>query len=162
MTTKKWMIVTAVVSSTLTVAVVGILGAWLFLTPMAFAQGPVNNMLPGLTNGRMMNAAGPMMDNSGGRAGRMGMNNFAAIPMGQAGQGPGFVDEDGDGVCDHATDGTRPGFVDEDGDGVCDHATDGTGPGFVDEDGDGVCDHAATGGQRMGRGGMRGMGGRWQ
>ncbi|RMF03541.1 MAG: hypothetical protein D6768_05620 [Chloroflexi bacterium] len=159
MTSKTWIIVTAVVSSILTVAVIAAVGAWLFLTPMAFAQSPMNNALPGFAGGPMMNASGPAMGNFAGRGGRMGMTNFAAGPMGQAGQGPGFVDEDGDGVCDHATDGTRPGFVDEDGDGVCDHATDGTRPGFVDEDGDGVCDHAATGGQRMGRGGM---GGRWQ
>jgi hypothetical protein len=34
--------------------------------------------------------------------------------------------------------GRGPGFVDEDGDGQCDH--------FVDEDGDGVCDNAGSGG----------------
>ncbi len=63
------------------------------------------------------------------------------------GQGAGFVDEDGDGVCDYAGTGQgmghRHGFVDEDGDGVCDN--------FVDEDGDGVCDYAGTG-QGMGHG----------
>lgn len=56
-----------------------------------------------------------------------------------------------------------PGFVDEDGDGICDHAGSGQGPGqgdgsgFVDEDGDGVCDYAGSGG-RPGRGGRMG---RW-
>ncbi|MCB2224388.1 MAG: hypothetical protein KQH83_09495 [Actinobacteria bacterium] len=93
----------------------------------------------------------------------------------------GFVDDDGDGVCDN--------FVDDDGDGVCDNANGagtGTGDGyahmggrtgdddwaggrgasggnayqgtegggeFVDEDGDGVCDHAGDGEQQqMGHG----------
>jgi hypothetical protein len=54
------------------------------------------------------------------------------------GYGPGFVDQNGDGVCDN--------FVDENGDGVCDNAGAGTstgrhGPGFVDQNGDGVCDN---------------------
>ena len=68
------------------------------------------------------------------------------------GTGPGYADQDGDGVCDN--------FVDEDGDGVCDNAgTDGHGPGFTDQDGDGVCDHAGTRGNAGGRGGR--MMGRW-
>ena len=69
------------------------------------------------------------------------------------GTGPGYADQDGDGVCDN--------FVDEDGDGVCDNAvTGGHGLGFTDEDGDGVCDHLGTGGQPgSGRGGR--MMGRW-
>jgi hypothetical protein len=78
------------------------------------------------------------------------------------GQGAGFVDEDGDGVCDLMGSGGRgqfgrrmgggPGFVDENGDGVCDN--------FVDEDGDGVCDNCPAG-QRMGGGrSATGMGGR--
>ena len=69
------------------------------------------------------------------------------------GTGPGYADQDGDGVCDN--------FVDEDGDGVCDNAgTDGHGPGFTDEDGDGVCDHLGTSGQPGGDRGGRMMG-RW-
>ncbi len=69
------------------------------------------------------------------------------------GTGPGYADQEGDGVCDN--------FVDENGDGVCDNAgTGGHGPGFTDEDGDGVCDHLGTGGQPgSGRGGR--MMGRW-
>lgn len=43
------------------------------------------------------------------------------------GQGQGFVDEDGDGVCDNAGAGRGLGR--------------GMGRGFVDEDGNGVCDH---------------------
>lgn len=82
------------------------------------------------------------------------------------GQGAGFVDEDGDGVCDNFVDedgdgvcdrlgtnqwmGRGRGFVDQDGDGVCDN--------FVDEDGDGVCDYLSAG-QQMGRG--RGAAGGW-
>ena len=72
---------------------------------------------------------------------------------------PGFVDEDGDGVCDNAGSGLGKGwgggshgagFIDEDGDGVCDNAGSGLGKGmgrgsrgagFIDEDGDGVCDN---------------------
>jgi hypothetical protein len=68
------------------------------------------------------------------------------------GTGPGYADQDGDGVCDN--------FVDEDSDGVCDNAgTGGHGPGFTDQDGDGVCDHAGTRGNAGGRGGR--MMGRW-
>ncbi len=40
------------------------------------------------------------------------------------GRGPAFIDEDGDGVCDHQGlfgRGNRAGFVDEDGNGICDH-----------------------------------------
>lgn len=61
-------------------------------------------------------------------------------------RGPGFVDEDGDGVCDHAGSGAGRGM--------------GRGSGFVDEDGDGVCDYAGQGagrGQGPGRGAGRGQ-----
>ncbi len=112
------------------VAVIAVMAliAGITLVPMALAQGPADGYGPGYDGG----------------------------VMGSGGQfGPGFVDEDGDGVCDHAgEDGYGPGFVDEDGDGVCDHAGEGGyGPGFVDEDGDGVCDHAGSGGQNGHRGG---------
>jgi hypothetical protein len=64
----------------------------------------------------------------------------------------GFVDEDGDGLCDvcggvpgeglgqeaGTARGYGYGFVDEDGDGVNDRY--GSNPEFVDEDGDGICD----------------------
>ena len=95
------------------------------LAPAVFAQGPADGYGPGYGRGAMVN---------GGQ------------------YGPGFVDENGDGICDN--------FVDENGDGVCDLAGSGQrqGPGFVDEDGDGVCDHFGTGGQ-AGRGGR--MMGRW-
>lgn len=59
----------------------------------------------------------------------------------------GFVDEDGDGICDH-TGGCAlgPGYVDGDGDDICDNAGTGWGNGCVDADGDGVCDYFGTGG----------------
>jgi hypothetical protein len=76
----------------------------------------------------------------------------------------GFVDADGDGVCDNCGQGMgnpnapRQNFVDEDGDGVCDNCGAGSGQGphgpgygngagqnFVDEDGDGVCDNCGQG-----------------
>jgi len=60
----------------------------------------------------------------------------------------GFVDTDGDGVCDH--------FVDADGDGINDmrgtlgmggHGTgDCDGTNMIDANGDGVCDNAGSGG----------------
>ena len=68
----------------------------------------------------------------------------AAGTVGWGSCGVGFVDEDGDGVCDNW-------------DGVC---AGGCGVGFVDEDGDGVCDNWHEGclgghGQAMGQGGCR-------
>jgi hypothetical protein len=75
----------------------------------------------------------------------------------------GFVDADGDGVCDNCGRGgnpnaPRPNFVDENGDGVCDNCGagggqgpygpgygQGSGPNFVDEDGDGICDNCGQG-----------------
>lgn len=45
-----------------------------------------------------------------------------------------------------------PGFTDENRDGVCDYYAAGRGACFVDEDGDGVCDNYATGcGRQAGR-----------
>lgn len=67
----------------------------------------------------------------------------------QAGWGAGYVDENGDGVCDnYGTGAGCAGFVDANGDGVCDNcgATSGTGCGhFVDANGDGICDNHGTG-----------------
>jgi len=64
------------------------------------------------------------------------------------GLGQGFVDQDGDGVCDNAGSGRGPGR----GPGQ------GYGPNYVDADGDGVCDNADSGAS-FGRPG--GMMGRW-
>ena len=86
-------------------------------------------------------------------------------------QGPNFIDEDNDGVCDLAGIGAGGNFIDENGDGVCDLAGRGiastgqgfgrngmqngaSGENFIDEDGDGVCDLAGTG-QSFGRNGMQ-------
>ena len=150
MDTKKMMILAGIAAVVLVLAVA--------LVPMALAQAPVDDVTPNYGNG-------PMMDGGISRGGRMGMNNFAAGPMGQQGQGqgqgPGFVDENEDGVCDNAGTGGRgqgrgSGFVDENEDGVCDHAGEGgQGPGFVDENEDGVCDHVGTGGMRGGQGAGR-------
>ena len=70
-----------------------------------------------------------------------------AMAQGPAGAGTGFVDADGDGICD-SCDGTSVNYVDADGDGICDNigiggmgAGLGTGAGFVDADGDGICDN---------------------
>ena len=93
--------------------------------------------------------------------------------------GPAFVDEDGNGICDNYENGGRGlargrgagiqrNFVDADGDGKCDNFTNGRWLGagrgkgirggaranFVDADGDGVCDNYGTGK------GMRRNGGR--
>ena len=53
------------------------------------------------------------------------------------------------------------GYVDADGDGVCDNAGAGCGlygmgRGYVDADGDGVCDNAGYGAYGAGRGARRG------
>lgn len=67
--------------------------------------------------------------------------------MGQFAADAGFVDADGDGVCDNRADGSLGrggyGFVDADGNGICDNRENGSyaGAGFVDADGDGVCDN---------------------
>ena len=52
--------------------------------------------------------------------------------------------------------GYAAGFIDADGDGVCDNRA-GGGCGFVDADGDGVCDNRA-GGYGTGAQGRRGRG----
>lgn len=63
----------------------------------------------------------------------------------------GYVDADGDGVCDNYGSGycgNGAGYVDADGDGVCDNRGSGycgNGAGYVDADGDGVCDNRGTG-----------------
>lgn len=158
MNTRKWILVTSLVV-VLLIAVVA-------LVPAVFAQSPLG---PGYGNGLLLNsgngqAGGQMMRGEfGPQTQMMGQRMGRQIANGQGmmsqGTGPGFVDEDGDGVCDHAGtgqgmgrgQGTGQGFVDADGDGVCDHAGTGQGmgrgrgTGFVDADGDGVCDHAATG-----------------
>ena len=53
----------------------------------------------------------------------MSLSAFAAAPdtAARGGQCAGFVDADGDGVCDNRGTGRGAGFVDEDGDGVCDN-----------------------------------------
>ena len=48
----------------------------------------------------------------------------------------GYVDENGDGICDWAEDGCE--YVDKNGDGICDWAENGC--EYVDENADGICD----------------------
>lgn len=86
------------------------------------------------------------------------------------GNGAGYADADGDGVCDRLGSGYGKGlgYVDEDGDGVCDNLATGcgNGAGYVDENDDGVCDNLGTGsgcggtslGRMMGNGNGRGCG----
>lgn len=69
-----------------------------------------------------------------------------------AGTCPGYVDVDNNGVCDNRTEGTCPqggcaGWVDTNGDGACDTcgSTNGSCPGYVDANGDGVCDSFGNG-----------------
>ncbi len=77
-----------------------------------------------------------------------------------------YVDENGDGICDHCTGSSGQGqcayYVDENGDGVCDHCTGSGGQGqcayYVDDNGDGVCDHC-TGGSSGQQGGYGHHGG---
>ncbi|HJF65413.1 MAG TPA: hypothetical protein K8U77_04755 [Slackia equolifaciens] len=71
----------------------------------------------------------------------------------------GYVDENGDGICDNCgtNSGSCAGFVDADGDGVCDNygngcyghgshgwCQGGACGGYVDADGDGVCDNCGA------------------
>lgn len=63
--------------------------------------------------------------------------------VGNCNVGECFLDEDGDGMCDHYD----HCFLDEDGDGICDNHcyiddnADGICDHFTDEDEDGICDH---------------------
>jgi len=77
-----------------------------------------------------------------------GIPTFAAetqntCKIGNCNVGECFLDEDGDGMCDHYD----HCFVDENGDGICDNHcyidenADGICDYFVDEDTDGICDH---------------------
>jgi len=61
------------------------------------------------------------------------------------GSGYNYVDEDGDGICDHYSNGRCPGYRDQDGDGICDNYNNGGCPGYRDQNGDGVCDNYSNG-----------------
>jgi hypothetical protein len=65
--------------------------------------------------------------------------------------GPGFVDNDGNGICDYFEAGT-PGQ----GRGFGARAGAGAGPGFVDNDNDGICDYYQAGTPGQGRAGRWG------
>ena len=83
----------------------------------------------------------------------------------QQGQGIGYDDTNGDGICDNH--GSACGnYVDANGDGICDNHGSACG-NYVDANGDGVCDNAGTvntghhGGRGMGHHGGGHHGGRW-
>lgn len=88
--------------------------------------------------------------------------SISAMSAFAASEAPGYVDADGDGICDYAAScrirrGNGAGFVDEDGGGICDRSASGgmrCGNGrrthFVDSDGDGACDNAGAGCRRNG------------
>lgn len=96
-------------------------------------------------------------------------NRYGNQDAGQNGSCTGFVDADGDGVCDNcnglcqgsgmnqgagtssnASGTAGSGFVDENNDGVCDNRSDGCANGtnascgYVDADNDGICDNYGT------------------
>ena len=123
MNPRKWMRITSVVAVLALVVIM--------LVPTAFAQAPVDGVTPSFGQG--MGQMSGMMERQGGRMGMQG-DTFAAGPMsgrgrgqgqGGQGQGTGFVDNNGDGVCDNMGQGGRggqgTGFVDNNGDGVCDN-----------------------------------------
>ncbi len=151
----------------------GILGAALVLSAAAapaFAAvgGPVGKGVRNLeTVGRYAGSCDGMESRGKGLG--------AGLAMERSGSEPGGVQATETAQTVAATDlsiapvGWGSGYVDEDGDGVCDNlGTGGWGPGYVDEDGDGVCDNLGTGarpqdgtGYRHG-GGRGGRGGRWR
>jgi hypothetical protein len=82
---------------------------------------------------RQDEAPGPGGRGNGGQWGGYSGSNGGQQNSYGSGAGTGFVDANGDGICDNC--GT--GFVDADGDGICDNC----GTAFVDADGDGICDN---------------------
>ena len=62
------------------------------------------------------------------------------------GNGAGFVDVNGDGICDnYGSKGNGVCFIDTNNDGICDnYSTKCNGTGFIDANGDGVCDNYGT------------------
>lgn len=74
------------------------------------------------------------------------------------GAGPGFVDNNGDGICDKRPQGKGygPNFTDNNNDGKCDNLgkTKGNqrGRNFVDANNDGICDHRGKGLNQRGQG----------
>lgn len=92
-----------------------------------------------------------------------------ASPRHRRHDGMQFRDQNGNEINDYfegpTHQGARHAFVDENEDGICDRAQDGSptwhGPNFVDENGDGRCDYWEPGGQGHGghHGGHHGGGG---
>jgi len=102
----------------------------------------------GIPNGMDPDYVRPM-DGSGSQRGFRGRGNAW---NGGMGHGAGFVDEDGDGVCDNFNSGLGRGMGQWGRDGL-------HGRNFVDANGDGVCDRLGTGSGPQGRGFNRSGGG---
>lgn len=91
--------------------------------------------------------------------------SFGASPDSAAGSG--YVDSNGDGVCDNRLFGSCGNYIDADGNGICDNRLSGSCGNYVDADGDGVCDRClnsqcmvgTTGGCAQNRHGNRGSSG---
>lgn len=89
---------------------------------------------------------------------------FGAAPDSVAGNG--YIDSNGDSICDNRISGGCGNYIDADGNGVCDNRLSGSCGNYVDADGDGVCDHClnsrctagTTGGCAQNRQGNRGAG----
>ncbi len=79
---------------------------------------------------------------------------YARVAGDQAAYGKfgfGWVDADGDGVCDNrGSNGRGLGWIDSDADGVCDNTAGARGMGWVDADADGVCDNRGSNGRGLG------------
>ncbi len=114
---------------TILTSITGIaLGALLFSVPMVGAANG-DGTGPDGTGKRIENSERPCRGQGRGmHHGRRGH-----------GQGAGFVDQDGDGVCDHYKGQGK--MMSKDGSGLGKGRHNGKGPRFVDADGNGVCDH---------------------
>ena len=141
------------------ISAVTALAGMLIISAAVFAAGPGNGIH---TPGTGLSADVVPMGPQGGRYGGAYRSGYGSGLLSNRTfeARPGFVDADGDGVCDNLGTGQGLGanFVDENGDGVCDYlgagqplglrpmvnGSQGTrmgGMGFVDANGDGVCDY---------------------
>jgi hypothetical protein len=94
-------------------------------------------------NGNGTNDYVEMSSHDGGAADKVRSPSADGMPSGSASAGHAFVDENGDGICDYAQNGSATWH----------------GPGFVDEDGDGRPDYWQPGGRGHGGGHHGGRGG---
>ena len=136
--------------------IVGIaLGALLFTVPMAGAAngdgtGPDGKGCPMM----MKNSEHPCKKGKMMYQGKGGQGQGKMMHQGKmkhhckgckgSGQGSGFVDANGDGVCDHYAEMMGKGGK---GNGKGHMMNKGRGKGFVDADGNGICDHHSSNAQ---------------